>query len=161
MSETSLHTQKLGPGLTATCPSRAYLRGEKELPFPNIWGFLVTNSLCLNKRTEIELKCKTDKHMGKTIKSLNKTICMKKNLLYFLPTRLVIKNTQDMEALCDRTKEAFSIISIARARLSGEYETYYALYTNLDELVIFSDSITILQCIELTTLANWKSLAFA
>lgn len=157
-NETSLTKQQLLPGLTAIGPSKAYMREIPSLQFPNIWGFLVSGCLYLNENSEIELEDKTYRYMNKTIIWLNKTIYMKKNLLYFLPNRLAIESSNDIEILCDRAKEAFSIISKARGKLANGYDTYYALWLHPDKMVLLSDNFTLLDCIELTVLDSWQKL---
>lgn len=94
---------------------------------PNIWGFLVSACLYLNENSEIELKDETNPYMRNTIKSLNRTICMKKNLLYFFPNRLVIGNSHEIEILCNRAKEVLSIISRARENYQTDM-THIMLY---------------------------------
>jgi hypothetical protein len=134
------------------------MRKEQSLPFPSIWGFSVSGSFCLSENSGIELKDETDKHMKNTIKSLNRMISLKKNVMFFLPNRLEIESFQEVKVLCNGAKKALSIISEARAIFSNGYETYYALYTNTDKLFLFSDSFALLEGTELTSLPIWEKL---
>lgn len=158
VNETSLTEQKICPGITVSGPSKASIRGISSLPFANIWGFLVSGCLDLNENSEIKLKDEKIPNMRKTIMSLNRTIYMKKNLLYFLPTRFVIDDPHDIEILCNEAKKALSLISRARAELSGDYETYYALLMNSYKMILFSENLSSLECIELTSINSWKRL---
>jgi len=159
VNETRLTEVTLCTGVTMSAPSKAYMRGEPSLLFPNIWGFFVSRSLHLNENNKIALEDKADRYMKETIKSLNRMICTKKHLLFFHPSRLVIENYYDnpIEVLRNRAKEALSMVSEARKKLSPGYETYYALLMN-NEMVLFSEDFTHVGCIKLTSLDTWQKL---
>jgi hypothetical protein len=159
VNETSLTKVTLCKGVTMSAPSKASMRGESSLPFPNIWGFLVSHSFSLNENNEIVLADKAAEYMKDTIMSLNKMICTKKNLLFFHPSRLVIQDSHNnpIEVLRNRAKEALSIVSKARRKLSPGYETYYALLTNNEVVLLFED-FTYAGFIELTSLVTWHKL---
>lgn len=159
INETSLTEKILCKGVTISAPSKASMRGESSLPFPNIWGFFVNNSFSLNENCEIVLSDKEDKYMKETIKSLNRMVCTKKNLIFFHPSKFVIQNSPDnsIEVLRSRAKEALTILSKARRMLSPGYETYYALLIN-NEMVLFSEDFTHEWSIELTSLGTWHKL---
>ena len=159
VNETSLTEKILCKGVTISVPSKASMRGESSLPFPNIWGFLINNSFSLNENCEIILSDKEDKYMKETIKSLNRMVCTKKNLIFFHPSKFVIQNSPDnsIEVLRSRAKEALTILSKARRMLSPGYETYYALLIN-NEMVLFSEDFTHEWSIELNSLDTWHRL---
>ena len=159
LNETSLTKVTLCKGVTKSAPSKAYMREESSLPFPNIWGFLVSHSFSLNENSEIVLADKADEYMKDTIKSLNKMVCTKKHLLFFHPCRLVIQDSHDnpIEVLRNSAKEALLIVSKVRRKLSPGYETYYALWIN-NEIVLLSEDFAYTGCIELTSLDTWHKL---
>jgi len=97
--------------------------------------------------------------MNKTIKSLNRMVCTKKNVLFFNPSRLVIKDSQDnsIEDLRNIAKEALTIVSKVRRKLSPGYETYYALLINY-QIVLFSEDFAHIGSIELNSLDTWHKL---
>lgn len=158
VNETRLTKEPLCKGVTMSGPSKAFMRGE-SLQFPNMWGFLVSHSFSLNENNEIVLADKPDGNMKETIKSFNKMVCTKKNLIFFLPTRLVIQDSHGnpIEVLRNRAKEALSIVSKARIKLSPDFETYYALLIN-KEMILLSEEFTQVGCIELTSLQFWHKL---
>jgi|GEM_PF-2132101 len=159
VNETSLTKVTLCKGVTMLVPSKASLRGESSLPFPNIWGFGVSHSFSLNANNELVLADKEDEYMKETVKSLNKMICTKKNLLFFHPCRLVIQDSYNnsIEILRNSAKNALSIVSKARRELSPSYETYYALMMN-NKMVLLSEGFTHVGCIELISLDTWHKL---
>lgn len=159
MNETSITKVALCKGVTMSAPSKASAHGIASLPFPNIWAFLRTQSLSLNESGEIALLNEADKNMGETIKSLNKMIHTKKNLIFFNPSRLFVFDTPDnpIEYFCSYAREVLSIISKARKMFSQEYETYYALLMN-NKMVLLSEDFAHIGCIDLTTLDAWRKL---
>lgn len=159
VKEARLQEVTLCAGVTITQPSKASLHGKKQLPFPNVWGFLRSNSLCLNEHFEIELKEKSDKFMTRTIKRLNKIICTKKHLLFFNPLEFVDEYSykNSIEILCSRAKGTLSIISEARARLSPGFETYYAILVNSSMIFLCSDG-AFLGCNDLASSVAWRKI---
>jgi hypothetical protein len=56
-------------GITARQPSVASMKNLKNLKFPDIWGFLASGSLYLNKCHNIELTDVNDVYIKSTIKN--------------------------------------------------------------------------------------------
>lgn len=129
------------------------------MPFPSVWGFLATHSFSLNENNEIILVDKADKYMKKTIKSLNKMVSTKKNLLFFNPSILVVKDCQNnsIELLRSNAEEALTIISKVRRKLSPGYETYYALLIN-NQMILLSEDFIHIGSIEFKSLDTWHKL---
>ena len=153
MNETKLAYKEIRSGVTISQPSKASQQGIKSLPFPNIWGFLATDSLRLNDDNEFILKEKEDSiNMKGTIKSFNKMIRAKKNLLFFFPNEFVIEHFNSIEIVCNKAKDNLSLISKARAFLSPKHETYYVLLVN-NKLVLFSESVALIEYIDLALLS--------
>ncbi|MCL2188676.1 MAG: hypothetical protein FWC16_04770 [Defluviitaleaceae bacterium] len=156
--ETSLSKSEVLAGVTITGPSRAFIRGISELPFPNIWGFLIDDYIKLNCYNEIILLNENTPHMKSTIKSINKLLRINKNILFFLPTGLTIENLSDITLIYKRAKKAFNVLTKARKALACEHETYYALLVNNKFIIILSNNCEPLEQIELLSLHSWKKI---
>lgn len=160
INETSLQSVEILPGISVTQPSKASLRGQSSVEFQSIWGFLVENNFGLNANCEIELKDITDNSMNKTIKRINKSIKMQKNILFFHPASLFVDVPKDSitNIMCVRAKEALSILSEARSAIAPKYETYYALLFGTEKIMLLSGSFSDIGCVELSSLVSWKRL---
>jgi len=158
LNEISPTKSRLSNGLTAIHPSKASMRGVQKLPFPNLWGFLVNGSLHLNENYEIILADKTEPHMKSTIESLNKMTRKKKNLLFFLCISFKLEDSNNIEMLCGRASSAFKIISNARTKLAAEYETYYALLTICEKIILLSNDGFLIECIDMAVLNSWGNI---
>lgn len=159
----SPYMKKTVKGVREWQPSKASQRGEKELEFPNVWGFFIDQHICLTSEYSLRLADEASKKdvrgMKDTIKSLNKTIAMQKHILIFSPMDFSCSAeaagcTEDI--LSKRLKEGFAIVSEARSNIACEYDTYYAVLLNSNRIAVYDESFLLVGSVEIAMLDSWR-----
>jgi hypothetical protein len=148
-------------GIKIRVSSKASERGDDSLKFPNLWGFLVDKRIQLNEKFEFELSDKNYRCMNGSIKSLNKIVLKKKNILYFHPASLLLDDSTSgdiVKAVSNRIEEALCQISIARSHQATGWDTFYALILNNESIFFYKKDFESVGSIKLDTLDSWNEL---
>ena len=154
------------PGVKVWRPSKASQRGEKELEFPNVWGFLVDHDICLTNEYKFRLadgaSTKDVRGLKDTIKNLNKMIATQKHILIFSPMDFscsgdIADCIEDI--LSKRLEEGLSIVSEARSCWARDFDTYYAVLLNsnrINRIAVYDDNFLLIGSVEITMLDSWR-----